>query len=129
MSTPKLRSLRARALNVPIKRPLPVATGAVTHSPLVLIDLETEDGIRGASYVWVPAAYAAKPVAQLVEAYGELLRGDPVAPIAIEQKLRRRLVLLGPHGLQAVALSGIDVACWDAVAKAAGMPLARLLGG
>ena len=129
MTMPKLRSIRARALNVPIKRPLPVATGAVTHSPLVLIDLETEEGVRGASYIWVPAPYAATPVAQLVEAYGELLQGDPVVPIAIEQKLRRRLTLLGPHGLTAVALSGIDVACWDVTAKVAGMPLARLLGG
>ncbi len=126
---PKLRAIRARALNVPMKRPLAVATGAMTHSPIVLIDLETDEGIRGASYVWTPAPYAAKPVAQLVAAFGELLKGDPVAPVAIEQKLRKRLTLLGPQGLQALALSGVDVACWDVAAKAAGMPLARLLGG
>jgi mandelate racemase len=126
---PTLRAIRARALSVPMNRPLAVATGAITHSPIVLIDLETEEGIVGASYVWTPAPYAAKPVAQLVEAYGVLLKGDPVAPIAIEQKLRKRLTLLGPQGLQALALSGVDVACWDVAAKAAGMPLARLLGG
>jgi len=126
---PRIRGVRARALNVPVKRPLAVATGAVTHSAFVLIDLETEEGVRGASYVWAPAAYAAKPVAQLVAAFGELLKGDPVAPIAIEQKLRKRLTLLGPQGLQALALSGIDVACWDVAAKVAGLPLARFLGG
>src|SRR5499426_600914 len=125
----RIRSVRARALNVPVKRPLAVATGAVTHSAFVLVDLETEEGVRGASYVWAPAAYAAKPVAQLVAAFGELLKGDPVAPIAIEQKLRKRLTLLGPQGLQALALSGIDVACWDVAAKMAGLPLARFLGG
>ena len=28
-----------------------------------------------------------------------------------------------------IAMSGLDMAAWDALAKAAGMPLARLLGG
>jgi mandelate racemase len=58
-----------------------------------------------------------------------MLEGDPVAPLAIEQKLRRRLTLLQAQGLQALALAAIDVASWDVVAKAAGLPLARLLGG
>jgi mandelate racemase len=128
-SVPRLRGVRARALSVPMRRPLTTAGGAITHAAIVLIDLETEEGVRGASYGWVPAPYAAKPLVQLVVALGELLKGDPVAPIEIEQKLRRRLTLLGAQGLQALALSGIDVACWDVLAKAAGQPLARLLGG
>jgi mandelate racemase len=128
-SVPRLRGVRARALSVPLRRPLTTATVPVTHAAIVLIDLETEEGIRGASYSWTPAPYAARPLAQLVAALGEMLQGDPVAPVAIEQKLRKRLTLLGVQGLQALALSGIDVACWDVVAKAAGLPLVRLLGG
>jgi mandelate racemase len=128
-AVPRLRALRARALSVPMRRALATASGAITHAAIVLIDLATEEGIGGASYAWVPAPYAAKPLVQLVEALGELVKGDAVAPLAIEQKLRKRLTLLGAHGLQGVALSGIDVACWDVAAKAAGQPLARLLGG
>ncbi len=126
---PRLRAVRARPLSVPMRRPLATASGAITHAPIVLIDLETEEGITGAAYAWMPAAYAAKPLAQLVEALGGSLKGEPVAPVAVEQKLRKRLALLGAQGLQALALSGIDVACWDVAAKAAGQPLARLLGG
>jgi mandelate racemase len=128
-SVPRIRAVRARALSVPVRRPLATAGGMVTHAAIVLIDLETEEGIAGASYAWTPAPYAVKPLAQLVEALGEMLKGDPVAPVAIEQKLRKRLTLLQVQGLQALALSGIDVACWDVAAKAAGQPLARLLGG
>ncbi|MGH8699222.1 MAG: enolase C-terminal domain-like protein, partial [Burkholderiales bacterium] len=83
-----------------MRRPLATAGGAVTNAAIVLIDLATEEGIAGASYAWTPAVYAAKPLAQLVEALGGLLKGDPVAPIAIEQKLRKRLTLLGAQGLQ-----------------------------
>jgi mandelate racemase len=126
---PSIRALRARAVNVPIKRPLATATGAVTHAPLVLVDLETDQGITGVAYVFTPAGYALKPLVALIEGIGELVKGDPVAPLAVEQKLRKRMTLLGVQGLAMLALSGIDMACWDAAAKAVDLPLARLLGG
>jgi len=126
---PKLRALSARPVSVPIPRPLVTAGGAVTHAALVLVDLETEAGIRGAAYLFTPGTFALKPLVSLVESFGEMLKGDPIAPIAIERKLRQRLTLTGVQGFAMLALSAIDVACWDVVAKAAGVPLARLLGG
>jgi mandelate racemase len=129
MSIPTIRALRARAVNVPIKRPLATATGAVTHGPIVLVDLETDAGLTGVGYIVSPGGYAIKPLAALIEALGELIKSDPVVPFAVEQKLRRRMTLVGVQGLAMLALSGIDTACWDVVAKAAGLPLARLLGG
>jgi mandelate racemase len=126
---PQIRALRARAVNVPIKRPLATAAGAVTHGAIVLVDLETDAGLTGVGYIVTPAGYATKPLAALIEALGEFIQGDPVAPFAVEQKLRKRMTLAGVQGLAMLALSGIDTACWDALAKAAGLPLARLLGG
>jgi mandelate racemase len=129
MSIPTIRALRARAVNVPIKRPLATATGAVTHGPIVLVDLETDAGLTGMGYIVSPGGYAIKPLAALIEALGGLVKGDPVVPFAVEQKLRRRMTLVGVQGLAMLALSAIDTACWDVLAKAAGLPLARLLGG
>ncbi len=126
---PVIRALRARAVSVPIRRPLATASGSVTHGPIVLVDLETDAGITGVGYVVTQGAYAVKPLALLIEGLGELVRGDPVAPFAVEQKLRRRMTLVGVQGFAMLALSAIDTACWDAAAKAAGLPLARLLGG
>lgn len=126
---PKLRKLRTRAVNVPIRRPLVTATASVAHAPLVLIDLETDEGVEGAAYIFTPGAYALKPLASIVDSFGNMLEGEPIAPIAIEQKLRKRLTLMGVQGLTMVALSGIDIACWDVAAKAVGLPLVRLLGG
>src|SRR3712207_3104953 len=37
--------------------------------------------------------------------------------------------LLGPQGLSAMAIAGIDMAAWDALAMSCEMPLVRLLGG
>ena len=128
-NVPNLRALRARAVSVPLKRPLATATGAVTHAPLVLVDVETDADITGVAYVFTPAPFALKPLAGMIEGLATLVAGNPVAPVAIEQKLRRRMTLLGVQGLAMLALSAIDAACWDVAAKAAGLPLARLLGG
>ncbi|HYV65722.1 MAG TPA: enolase C-terminal domain-like protein, partial [Myxococcales bacterium] len=59
----------------------------------------------------------------------EMVRGDLVAPVAVAKKLHARFTLMGREGLPAIAASGLDVALWDALARATGLPLARLLGG
>jgi mandelate racemase len=40
-----------------------------------------------------------------------------------------KLHLLGRQGLTLIVVAGIDMAMWDALAKAAGLPLAEFLGG
>jgi mandelate racemase len=124
-----LRSLTARKVNVEMSRPLQTSSGVIRTCPLVLIDLQTEEGLTGRSYLFCYAPLALAPVASLVQSLEASLRGDPVAPLAIEQKLQRQFRLLGPQGLTGMAMAGIDMAAWDALAKAAGLALVRLLGG
>lgn len=125
----KVRSLRARALAVPIKRPLATATGAVSIAPLVLVDLETDGGITGRSYLFGIGAHNMKPIVALIEAMATMIAGDPVAPFELEKKLRAKYTLLGVHNIVLFAMAGIDMCAWDALGQAAGEPLARLLGG
>ncbi len=124
-----IRSLRARAVNVPINPPLRTASGTIGTAPLVLIDLLTEEGVVGSGYVFCYTPAALVPVAALVANLEGLIQGDAVAPVALEQKLQKHFRLLGPQGLTGIATAGIDMAAWDALARAAGLPLARLLGG
>jgi mandelate racemase len=58
-----------------------------------------------------------------------MIVGDALAPIEIEAKLARRFRLLGTQGLVQMALSAIDMALWDALARIHAVPLVRLLGG
>jgi len=124
-----IRSLQARAVNVPMQRPLQTSGGLVGTAPLVLIDIHTQEGLTGCSYVFCYTPLALKPMTQLLTNLEELIKGDVLAPFAIEQKLQRRFRLLGPQGFTGMALAGIDMAVWDALAKASEMPLVRLLGG
>ena len=50
-------------------------------------------------------------------------------PVERQRDLDRRFRLLGWQGLVGVAVSGLDMAFWDALGQAAGWPVAKLLGG
>jgi mandelate racemase len=124
-----IRGLRTRAVRVPMRRPLGTSGGAITQAPLVLIDLETDEGVPGRSYLFAYSDVGARTLRQLLAGISEMVRGDAVAPAAIAQKLHARFTLLGREGLPMMAMSGLDVALWDALARVTGLPLARLLGG
>ena len=129
MNAPKIRSLRARAVRVPMPVPHATASGTVSESPLVLTDIECDDGSTGHSMVFTYTPAALKPVAELVQNFAEWISGDEAAPQTIEQKLARRLRLLGPQGLTGIAVAAIDMALWDAAARRHQVSLAQLLGG
>jgi mandelate racemase len=109
-------------------RPLGTSAQTIRHAPLLLIDLDTAEGITGRAYLfcYLPAVPAA--VARILEAAFGVIADARVAPLDIGTTLGRHFRLIGVRGIVAMALAGIDVACWDALAVAAGMPLAAFLG-
>ena len=125
----KITGIRVRAVNVPLKRPLQTSTTLVDTAALLLIDLQTDGGVVGRAYLFVPGSHNLKAVAALVEAMAEMVKGDALAPFDIEKKLRARYALLGVHNIVLFAMSGIDMAAWDALGQAMQQPLVRLLGG
>lgn len=94
---PKLRGLRVRAVRVPMHPPHQTASGVVSESPLVLTDAITEDGVIGHGVVFTYTPAALKPTAALIRNLGAFVKGEPLAPIEIEQKLSKRFRLLGTH--------------------------------
>lgn len=124
-----LRSISARPVVLKLKRPVVARIATITEWPLILIDLVTEEGIVGRSYL---EPYVVKSMRYLVPALndmGEMLKGRPVAPIEFFAAARKSLHFVGYEGLSMIAASGLDMAAWDALAKAANLPLCVLLGG
>ena len=91
--------------------------------------MRTDDGVIGHSLVFTYTAAALTPLADLIRNFEPLVQGQPLAPIELEQSLARRFRLLGGQGLVGIALSAIDMALWDALARSHGTSLVRLLGG
>jgi mandelate racemase len=123
------KSIAARPVVLKLKRPIVARIATISEWPLILIDLYTHEGIVGRSYL---EPYTTKTMKYLVPAlldFGEMLSGRPVTPIELFSVARKSLHFVGYQGLSMIAVSGLDMAAWDALAKAAGMPLCVLLGG
>lgn len=129
MMAPTITALTARAVNVPLAFPVRTSVGIVASSPLVLVDLHTDAGVTGRSYVFTYTPLALQATKTLLESFGAAIVGQPLAPFDIDQWFASRLRLLGRPGLAIMACAGIDMAVWDALALHQGVPLVTLLGG
>jgi mandelate racemase len=125
----RIRSVEARAVVAPLEPPIRTASGHVTQAPILLIDLTADEGVVGRAYLFGYHAFTLGPLHELVIALGDSIKGDVVAPVDLDKKLRARMALFGTRGLQGMAVAGLDMAAWDALAVAAGVPLVALLGG
>lgn len=128
-TTPRIQGLRVRPVCVPMRQPHNTASGAVSESPLVLVDVITDQGVAGHGLIFTYTRAALKPTAELIYNFATLIQGEPLAPAEIEQKLARRFRLLGTQGLVGMALAAIDMALWDAHARIHETSLVGLLGG
>lgn len=131
MTPPRLtiRSARATAVAAPMARPLGTSAQTISAAPLLLIDLETEEGVTGRSYLFCYVGMAAAAIARVLDDAVEAVAGDRLAPLDVAAKLARRYRLIGVQGIVRMALAGLDVALWDALSIAAGLPLVSFLGG
>ena len=125
------KSIAARAVVLKLKRPVVARIATISEWPLILIDLFTEEGIVGRSYL---EPYTIKTMRYLVPAlqdFGDMLKGRRVAPVELYELARKSLHFVGYQGQSMIAVAGLDMAAWDALAKAerrAALRAARRLG-
>ncbi len=124
-----VRDIRTTGVAVPMSFALGTSKGVITKAPLLLVDLDTQQGITGRAYIWsyMPAVVSA--IAAVLQVALETIQGDIVAPLALYAKLSERFVLIGKQGIVRMATAAIDMAAWDALAQSAGLPMAAMLGG
>src|SRR5688572_16453983 len=98
-----LRAIRCVGVEVPMTHALGTSRGTITAAPLLLIDLETEEGVTGRSYLWCyfPAAMAA--IAAILAEAERVLEGERVAPVDLWSMLAERFALIGVQGIVRMA--------------------------
>lgn len=97
---------------------------------LVVVEIETASGIIGMGYLHILNSPVLRTIGACIEeAIVPMIKGrDATAVEAIWRDLWRALLTSGRGGITVMAMSAIDIALWDIVGKAAGMPLHRLWG-
>ena len=123
-----LRAIRATPVEVPPSFIMGTSRGAFRQVPLLLIDVDTKEGITGRAYLFCYLRGVAGAIINLVGDVEAAVERDPLDPPTLWAKLSARYALIGVQGIVRMAMAGLDVACWDALALAAKLPLARMLG-
>lgn len=126
----------ARTQAIPLSFRLPAGStvrlgvGNTTKRDAIVVRVETEGGLVGYGEAH-PGRSPGAIVSLIDNTLGPLIAGLDIHDVnAVWKRVNR--MQLSSHGLgagAALALSGIDMALWDARGKALGVPVYRLLGG
>lgn len=110
-------------------RPREIGTGSILRRDVVLVRMELADGTVGFGEAF--HGHAGSAVAEIVNTtMQEVVLGRPVHDVlGVREETRDRFLLGSGMGGFVFALSGIDIAMWDAYGRSTGRPAWRLLGG
>jgi L-alanine-DL-glutamate epimerase-like enolase superfamily enzyme len=126
----KITHVTTRVLRTPADNPLVVGLPApADFREFVTLELGTDEGLVGLGLTFFGAALTPALSAAVDGLAGLLVGDDPTRVEAIAAKLRRAAGTSGPGGIFTLALSAVDMACWDLRGKAVGQSLCTLLGG
>ena len=107
---------------------LVTSQGMLRQVPLLLVNVETEEGVTGRTWLFCYMRSVAPTIMSILGDVKTVAKGAPVDPAAAWAKLTRRVALIGLQGIARMALAVFDTACWDALARAAKQPLVPFLG-
>jgi L-alanine-DL-glutamate epimerase-like enolase superfamily enzyme len=126
----KITHVTTRALRTPADNPLVVGLPAPTDSrEFVTLELGTDQGAVGLGLTFFGGALTPALKTAVDELARLTIGEDPTQVEAITAKLRRAAGSSGPGGIFTLALSAVDIACWDLKGKAVGQSVCALLGG
>jgi L-alanine-DL-glutamate epimerase-like enolase superfamily enzyme len=125
----KITHVTTRVLRTPADNPLVVGLPAPTDTrEFVTLELGTDQGLVGLGLTFFGAALTPALKSAVDTMAGLVIGDDPSNTEAIAAKLRRAAGSSGPGGIFSLALSAVDIACWDLKGKAAGKSVCALLG-
>ena len=103
-----VRALRGTPVEVPLNYVLGTSAVAIHKASLLLVDLETEQGVTGRTYLFCYLPAAAPAIISLLEEVERIVKGEVVTPPELWKKLARRFTLIGVQGIVRMAMSAFE---------------------
>jgi len=132
----RIARVEAWAIRAPIATPVGTSFGTMRDRPAVFVRVTGSDGAEGWGEAWCnfPGVGAEHRARLLIDSVAPLALGAdwPDVPAlwrSLEERLRILALQTGEPGPLAQCAAAIDLAAWDLVARRAGQPLWRTLGG
>lgn len=125
----RITAVRSRVVALPVRKKVVSRIGVFDTMWNVLVDVDTDEGITGSTYLWAFSPHGARSVQHVLAELAEVAMGeDPFFSARLWRRMWSRISQWGHKGLSVIGLSGVDTAVWDVVGKALGKPVAHLLG-
>jgi len=126
----KISSIKSHVLRYELDKELGYSQQYYKHRTAHLVEVETDEGITGWGECFGPGNIALANKYIVEKVIQPLIKGDdPLKKEYIWHKVYNLLRDSGQKGMPIQALSGIDIALWDILAKKSNLPLYQLLGG
>jgi L-alanine-DL-glutamate epimerase-like enolase superfamily enzyme len=121
----RIKSVTAQTVRLPLRRPVSIASRHIRTRDFSIVTITADDGLEGIGY-----SYGGGLISEVVRRIlRDVLLGRPAGAIeALWQAMYAQTLLLGRRGVVLRAISAVDIALWDVLAKRASLPLYRLLG-
>lgn len=125
----KITGCKTTLVEVPLAQPIATAIHQMRSVGCVLLELETDQGLVGESFVFTLNGQRLAALHEMLRGFLHQVEGrDPHQVTAIWQSIWDEMNPIGHKGFSIAALTAIDTACWDLIGKAAEQPLHRLFG-
>ncbi|KAA2212218.1 mandelate racemase/muconate lactonizing enzyme family protein [Teichococcus oryzae] len=126
----KVSRIETRPVLVPLDQPIGSALGEIAGFGCILVTLRTDAGITGENLIFTLNNRRTRVLRQMVDELADLVVGRDAGHIAnFWARAWKDINFLGHKGVPVAGISAIDGALWDALGKATGQPIYRLLGG
>ncbi len=125
----RIETVEARTVAVPLRKPPAFSTRAITARHYTIVRVRTKTGVEGMGFCYC-GDRAGHLVTQFVRDFlrDHVVGTDPASVEAVWTRMYRDALLMGRRGAVLRAMSAIDMAIWDILAKTRGVPLHKLLG-
>jgi len=123
----QIRRVEALAISIPLPSPVQDAVRLITHRDHLIVRVHTDSAVGLGFALGYDGSRAM--LALIDEIYRPILEGaDACESERLWAEMFRQSIQAGRRGAALRTISAIDIALWDARAKAAGLPIADLLG-